>query len=96
MITVTNMKEVVDNISIYNFSPNLIKDILLQVFIFDTEFEKPNQNKLVILDENEIYDTSLLMLEFEEDIDDYHKSVYIICDSGEGMIVYKKNGGHNE
>lgn len=96
MMTITNMEEVVDNIKLYNFCPNIIKDILLQAFIFDTEYEKPNQNKLVILDENEIYDTSLLMLEFEEDIDNYHKSVYLISDFGEGVIVYKKIGGQNE
>lgn len=96
MIEITNMKEVVENIKLYNFTPDLIKDILLQVFIFDTEFEKPNQNKLVVLDENETYDTSLLVPEFEEDIDDYHKTLYIICDSGEGLLIYKKKGGKNE
>lgn len=96
MIEITNMKEVVENIKLYNFTPNLIKDILLQVFIFDTEFEKPNQNKLVVLDENETYDTTFLVPEYEEDIDDYHKTLYIICDSGEGLLIYKKIGGQNE
>ena len=90
MIEITNMKQAVTELQKTELSQNTIKDILLQAYIIDTQYPKEIQNKIVLLQDNEQYDTKNLIPEIEEDIDDYHKSIYILSDYGEGLIIYKR------
>ena len=90
MIEITNMKQAVKELPKIELSQNTIKDILLQSYIIDTQYTKEIQNKIVLLQDNEQYDTHDLIPEIEEDIDGYHKSIYILSDYGEGLIIYKQ------
>ena len=90
MIEITNMKQAVTELQKIELSQNTIKDILLQAYIIDTQYPKKIQNKIVLLQDNEQYNTQNLIPEIEEDIDDYHKSIYILSDYGEGLIIYKR------
>jgi|GEM_PF-4536993 len=90
MIEITNMKQAVTELQKIELSQNTIKDILLQAYIIDTQYPKEIQNKIVLLQNNEQYDTHDLIPEIEEDIDGYHKSIYILSDYGEGLIIYKR------
>ena len=90
MIEITNMKQAVTELQKIQLSQNTIKDILLQAYIIDTQYPKEIQNKIVLLQDNEQYNTQNLIPDIEEDIDGYHKSIYILSDYGEGLIIYKR------
>ena len=98
MIKLKTFQDIVDNISTNQFSNEIIKDILFDVYTFEKEFDKelyPN-NEVIILNTNEEYSMPSDISEFEIDIDNYSKTLYIISDSGEGVIVYRKKETKNE
>lgn len=95
MKEIKNFKELKEKISFGELPYELMKDIVYQVYLFETEFD-PTQiysqsNKVVLLDEEEKYETPNLICEIEEEIAGYTKQVYILSDYGEGLIVYRKN-----
>ncbi|MBR2430696.1 hypothetical protein IKB17_04470 [bacterium] len=95
MKEIKNFKELKEKISFGELPYELMKDIVYQVYLFETEFD-PTQiysqsNKVVLLDEDEKYETPNLICEIEEEIAGYTKQVYILSDYGEGLIVYRKN-----
>ena len=95
MKEIKNFKELKEKISFGELPYELMKDIVYQVYLFETEFD-PTQiysqsNKVVLLDEDEKYETPDLICEIEEEIAGYTKQVYILSDYGEGLIVYRKN-----
>lgn len=96
MKEIKNFKELKEKISFGELPYELMKDIVYQVYLFETEFD-PTQiysksNKVVLVDEDETYKTPNLVCEIEEEIAGYTKQVYILSDYGEGLIVYKKIG----
>lgn len=92
MIEIRNTKEAIEKLSTDTLPIEVLKDVLLQTFIFDTAFKNyPNsQNKVIILNSNEEYPTPDLIPEIDEIIEKTQKSLYILSDSGEGLVVYKK------
>ena len=95
MKEIKNFKELKEKVSFGELPYELMKDIVYQVYLFETEFD-PTQiysqsNKVVLLDEDEKYETPNLICEIEEEIAGYTKQVYILSDYGEGLIVYRKN-----
>jgi hypothetical protein len=92
MIKLKTLHDAIDNISIDNFNNEIIKEILFDLYLFEREFNKelyPN-NEIIILDTNEEYEPPFDIPELELQIGNYIKRLYIISDSGEGLIVYLK------
>ena len=92
MIELRNTQEAIDKLTIDTLSIDVLKDVLLQTFIFDTEFRdyQNSQNKVVILDSNEDYQIPDLIPEIDEVIEKTQKTLFILSDSGEGLVIYKK------
>ena len=92
MIELRNTQEAIDKLTIDTLAIDVLKDVLLQTFIFDTEFRdyQNSQNKVVILDSNEDYQIPDLIPEIDEVIEKTQKTLFILSDSGEGLVIYKK------
>jgi len=48
------------------------------------------------LEPNEPYKVPDIVPELEEDIGNYHKRLYITCDSGEGIVIYRRMDNNHE
>ena len=97
MIKLKTSQDAVDNISTDRFNKEIIKEILFDLYLFDREFNKelyPN-NEVIILDTNEEYEPPFDIPELELQIGNYIKRLYIISDSGEGLIIYQKRKENN-
>ena len=97
MIKLKTLQDAIDNISIDNFNNEIIKEILFDLYLFDREFNKelyPN-NEIIILDTNEDYEPPFDIPEFKLQIGNYIKRLYLISDSGEGLIIYQKTKENN-
>ena len=92
MIELRNTQEAIDKLTLDTLPIDVLKDVLLQTFIFDTEFRdyQNSQNKVVILDSNEDYQIPDLIPEIDEVIEKTQKTLFILSDSGEGLVIYKK------
>ena len=92
MIKLKTLQDAIDNISIENFNNETIKEILFDLYLFEREFNEelyPN-NEVIILDTNEEYEPPFDIPELELQIGNYIKRLYIISDSGEGLIIYQE------
>lgn len=97
MIKLKTLQDAIENISIDDFNNEIIKEILFDLYLFEREFNKelyPN-NEIIILDTNEEYEPPFDIPELELQIGNYIKRLYIISDSGEGLIVYLKTKENN-
>ena len=95
MIEIRNTQEAIDKLTLDTLPIDVLKDVLLQTFIFDTEFRdyQNSQNKVVILDSNEDYQIPDIIPEIDEVIEKTpktQKTLFILSDSGEGLVIYKK------
>lgn len=92
MEEIKNFKELKEKIKFGVLPYEVMKDIIFQIYVFESEFENvnTNSNKIILLDSNENYDMQNLDCEVEEAIAGYLKQVYILSDYGEGVIIYKK------
>ena len=92
MIELRNTQEAIDKLTLDTLPIDVLKDVLLQTFIFDTEFRdyQNSQNKVVILDSNEDYQIPDIIPEIDEVIEKTQKTLFILSDSGEGLVIYKK------
>ena len=96
MKEIKNFKDLKEKVEFGQLPYELMKDIVYQVYLFETEFD-PTQiysesNTVVLVDSNDTYETPNLICEIEEEIAGYLKQVYILSDYGEALIVYKKIG----
>ena len=97
MIKIKTLQDAVENISTDRFNKEIIKEILFDLYLFDREFNRelyPN-NEVIILDTNEEYEPPFDIPELELQIGNYIKRLYIISDSGEGLIIYQKRKENN-
>ena len=97
MIKIKTLQDAVENISTDRFNKEIIKEILFDLYLFDREFNKelyPN-NEVIILDTNEEYEPPFDIPELELQVVNYIKRLYIISDSGEGLIIYQKRKENN-
>jgi hypothetical protein len=88
----TSIRALIDNLKNNVENARRIKEILFDLYLFEREFNKelyPN-NEIIILDKNEEYEPPFDIPELELQIGNYIKRLYIISDSGEGLIVYLK------
>ena len=90
MKEIKNFKELKEKVEFGSLSEELMKDIVFQIYIFENYFEQGVVNKVVILEEDEDYPIPDLACELEETICNYNKQLFILSNSGEGLIVYKK------
>ena len=92
MKKIQSFKELKEKIEFGELPYELMKDVVFQIYIFESEFDSTysKNNAVVLVDENETYETSNLICEIEEEIAGYKKQVFILSDSGEGLIIYKK------
>lgn len=96
MIKIKNTKEALQKLAKEDLSPNLLKDVLFQTYIFDTQFTGETLNEVVLINKDEKHQIPDLIPEIEEIIDGYKKTLFILCDTGESLIVYQEIGGDNE
>ena len=94
MKEIRNFKELKEKVIFGELPYNVMKDVIMQIYIFSSEFD-PTQsysqnNKVVLLDSNEIYENINQCCELEEIIAGYKKQVFIQSDYGESIVVYKK------
>ena len=89
MNIITTLTNAIEILQTNNLPTNVIKDILYNTYIFDTQYDDNNKNKIIILNENETYQVPDTLPEIEELIDGYIKTLYITSDYGEGIIIYK-------
>ena len=92
MIRLKTLDEALEKIKEAHLTPTVLLDVVTQLTIVETEFKdyQPNLNEVVILDTDETFDTLNLVPEIDEDIDNYNKKLYILSDSGEGIVIYRK------
>lgn len=90
MKEIQNFKELKEKVEFGSLGEELMKDIVFQLYIFEHYFEEGAKNKVVVLEEDENYPIPNLVCEFEETICNYNKQLFILSNSGEGLIVYKK------
>lgn len=93
MKVITTMQNAIETLQDANLPQNVIKDILLNTYIFETEFKGSTLNQIIILEKDENYLMPHTIPELEEDIDNYHKILYIISDTGEGVLTYSEQIG---
>lgn len=93
MIELKNTQDAIDKLTLDTLPIEVLKDVLLQTFIFDTEFKHcvNSQNKIVVLETNENYQTPDLYPEIDEYIGQTRKTLFILSDSGEGLVIYRKS-----
>lgn len=96
MKKIRNLKDAVRSLDIDVEGIDVVKDVLLQAFTFESCFDKNSTNEVVILEKDEEYSEPELIPEIVENIGDYEKKLYIVCDSGEGLVVYRQKGGTHE
>ena len=87
------MQNAIEILQDTNLPQNVIKDILLNTYIFETEFKGSTLNQIIILEKDESYLMPYTIPELEEDIDNYHKTLYISSDTGEGILTHSKQIG---
>ena len=92
MIEIRNLKDLREKVDIHAIDEKLLLDIVKMLILFDTDFDSSEINKIVILDTNEEYDEPHLYPEVDDTVGTYNKKIYIVCDSGEGVVIYKKVG----
>ena len=96
MIKLKNTNDAKTKLANADLPPELLKDLLFQLFIMETQFEGDTLNEIIILNKDEPQHQIDLIPEIEEEIEGYQKKLYIICDSGEGLVVYHELGGNDE
>ncbi len=90
MKVITTMQEALQVLPNTNLTPNVVKDVLLNTYLFETEFKDSTINQIVLLDKDDHYVPPNTIPEIEEDIDNYHKTLYIVSDTGEGLLTYSE------
>ncbi len=90
MKVITTMQEALQELPNTNLTPNVVKDVLLNTYLFETEFKGSTINQIIILDKDDNYVPPNTTPEIEEDIDNYHKTLYIVSDTGEGVLTYSE------
>lgn len=96
MKKIYKFKDAIQLLDIDTEGIDVIKDILLHTFMFEYYFPKSKINEIVILKNNEEYEFPQLIPEVDETIGNFNKRIYILCDTGEGLIVYHQKGGFYE
>ena len=92
MIEIRTLKDIKEEVNIYIINSEMFKDLVLTAMIMEYEFDESDINKIVILDEDEEFEEPPKDEEFQLVIGGYKKKVFIICDTGESIITYKKLG----
>lgn len=90
MIEIRKFKDIREKLDIYTIDEKLLLDLVRMLILFDTEFGASEINKIVILDTNEEYDVPHPYPEVDDTVGTYNKKIYVLCDSGEGIVIYKK------
>lgn len=90
MIEIRNLKDIREKLDIYTIDEKLLLDLVRMLILFDTEFDTSEINKIVILDSKEEHEEPHPYPEVDEIVGTYNKKIYIVCDSGEGVVIYKK------
>ena len=90
MIEIRSLKDIREKLNIHEMDEKLLLDLVRMLLLFDTEFGASDINKLVILDSNEEYEEPHPYPEVDEIVGTYNKKIYIVSDSGEGVVIYKK------
>lgn len=92
MITIKNIQEAIDKLDLNEYSYPVMKDIVAQAFIIEKEFKEFPEcnNQIIILDKDEEYQEPDLIPEIDENIEEYNKKLYILSDTGEGLLIYRK------
>ena len=90
MTKLKNTQEAIELLNMDDYSPNVLKDILFNLFTFDTQFQGFTGNEIIIVAKDEEYEMPDMIAELDAQIDNYHKTLYILSNSGEGLIVYKE------
>ena len=75
MTKLKNTQEAIKFLNIDDYSPNVLKDILFNLFTFDTQFQGSTANKIIIVAKDEEYEKPDLIAEFDVQIDNYHKTL---------------------
>ena len=92
MIEIKKLKDIKEKINIYTMNSEMFKDLVTTTMIMEYEFDESDINKIVILDEDEDFEEPSKDEEFQLVIGGYKKKVFIMCDTGESIITYKKLG----
>ena len=92
MIEIKKLKDIKEKVNIYNINSEMFKDLVTTTMIMEYEFDESDINKIVILDEDEDFEEPPKDEEFQLVIGGYKKKVFIMCDTGESIITYKKLG----
>lgn len=92
MIEIRTIEDVREKLNLDEIDISLLMDLVKMTIVFETEFSNSEINKIVILDKDEDYDEPHPYPEIEETIGLYNKKVFIVCDSGEGITIYRKVG----
>ena len=83
MTKLKNIQEAIKLLNMDDYSPNVLKDILFNLFTFNTQFQGFTANEIIIVAKHEEYEKPDLIAEFDVQIDNYHKTLYILSNSGE-------------
>ena len=96
MIQIQTTEEAIEKLADEEIEIEVLKDILFQAFLMDTQFKGCTDNKIIILKSNEEYVLPDLVPEIDETVGNFRKILYITCDTGEGIVIYWQKGAHNE
>ena len=92
MIEIKTLKDIKEKVNIYTINSEMFKDLVTTTMIMEYEFDESDINKIIILDEDEDFEEPSKDEEFQLVIGGYKKKVFIMCDTGESIITYKKLG----
>lgn len=93
MVEIFNMQDLIKKLENKDLPYEVLKDIVFNTFIIDTQLT--NKSTIKLLEQNESIIIPDVQPEVETIIDNYLKQVYVISDYGDGFILYKENGGPN-
>ena len=92
MVEIRCIKDIREKINIDEIEYKLLIDVIQMTALFEVEFGESEINKVVILDTDEEYEDPHPYPEVVDTVGSYNKKVYIVSDSGEGVVIYRKVG----
>jgi len=92
MIEIKNVRDIREKLKLHEIDGELLIDLVRTIIIFESEFGDSQINKIVLLEDNEGYEEPHPYPEVDEMVGSYNKKIYIVNDSGEGVVIYRKVG----
>lgn len=95
MINLTNLSDAIEKLKDEDLDVDLLKDILFELFVFETEYTKASNKEIAVLNHNEKLQILDSVPEYTDKISSYKKFFYICTFPKITKIVYQQMKDEN-